>query len=97
MTCDQGMTVFIWLFIAVACLAAFWQIRADYYKERLKIASEAFFLRTVKEYFDQMTDEEIIRCISPEMLHGRIAAIGGQNVHFFWRYPAKKRRSIRFV
>lgn len=22
-----------------------------------------------------MTDEEIIRCISPEMLHGRIAAI----------------------
>lgn len=22
---------------------------------------------------------------------------GGQNVHFFWRYPAKKRRSIRFV
>lgn len=36
MTAEQGMTVFFWLFICTGCLAMFWQLRADYYRNRLK-------------------------------------------------------------
>jgi len=64
--------IMFWLFIAACCLASYWQLRADHWKHLFESTGEAVFRRYVKWYFERMTDEDVLRCVPPELLHGRI-------------------------
>lgn len=72
MSDSTAAQLFCWLFIAMGCVAMYWQLRADHWKRLFESTSESQFRRYAKEYFEQLSDEEIVRCVPEEFLHGRI-------------------------